>query len=70
MKAIHLKSWKIEGDRVRLTYEDDTEFYVKKTDFDRAFGCIISGEKEPLCFPVFPFIHGSFRHRNKPIVKV
>ena len=48
MKAIHLKSWKIEGDRVRLTYEDDTEFYVKKTDFDRAFGCITSGEKEPI----------------------
>ena len=48
MKAIHLKSWKIEGDRVRLTYEDDTEFYVKKTDFDRAFGCIISGEKGPI----------------------
>lgn len=47
-KVLHLKSWKIEGDRVRLTYEDDTEFYVKKTDFDRAFGCIISGEKEPI----------------------
>ena len=48
MKTIHLKSWKIEGDKVRLIYEDDTEFYVKKTDFDRAFGCIISGEKDSI----------------------
>lgn len=48
MKEIHLKTWKIEGNRVRLTYEDDTEFYVWKTDFDRAFGCIISGEKDSI----------------------
>ena len=48
MNTIHLKSWKIEGDKVRLTYDDDTEFFVKKADFDRAFGCIISEEKEPI----------------------
>ena len=48
MDKIHLKSWKIEGDKVCLTYDDDTEFFVKKTEFDRAFGCIISGEKEPI----------------------
>ncbi len=48
MEAIHLKSWKIEGERVRLTYEDGTEVYAKKTDFDRASGCIISGDKESI----------------------
>ena len=48
MNKIHLKSWKIEGDRVRLTYDDNTEFFVKKTDFDRAFGCIINGEKNSI----------------------
>ena len=48
MDKIHLKSWKIEGDRVLLTYDDNTEFYVLKTDFDRAFGCIISGGKDSI----------------------
>ena len=48
MKGIHLKSWKIERDRVHLIYEDDTDFYVKKSDFDRAFGCIVSGEKNTI----------------------
>ena len=48
MDKIHLKSWKIEGDRVLLTYDDNSEFSVLKTDFDRAFGCIISGEKDSI----------------------
>ena len=46
MSVVHLQAWKIEGDRVQLTYADNTGFYVSKKDFDRAFGCIISGEKE------------------------
>ena len=29
-------------------YEDDTDFYVRKSDFDRAFGCIVSGEKNAI----------------------
>ncbi|MCR5636213.1 MAG: hypothetical protein K6F76_03415 [Clostridiales bacterium] len=48
MKGIHLKSWEIEDDRVHLIYEDDTDFYVRKSDFDRAFGCIVSGEKNAI----------------------
>ena len=48
MREIHLRSWKIEGDKVRLIYADNTGFYVSKKDFDRAFGCIISGEKEAI----------------------
>ena len=48
MKTIHLKSWKIDGDRVLLTYDDNTEFYILKTDFDRAFGCIVNGERDSI----------------------
>ena len=48
MKAIHLKAWKIEDDRVRLSYEDNSEFFVQKSDFDRAFGCIVSGAKDAI----------------------
>lgn len=42
---IYLKKWKIEGDKVKLTYEDDTVVFVSKVDFDRAFGCICSAPK-------------------------
>ncbi len=42
---IHLKKWNYDGDRVKLEYHDDSIVYVKKTDFDRAFGCIVSAPK-------------------------
>lgn len=48
MRDIHLKSWNIAGDRVRLTYTDGAEFFIRKTDFDRAFGCIVNGPKEAI----------------------
>lgn len=49
MNGIHLKMWKAEGeDKIRLTYEDGTELFVKKSDFDRAFGAIISAEKSDI----------------------
>ena len=41
----HLKAWKIENERVRLTYSDDTELFVSAVDFNRAFGCIVSAPK-------------------------
>ena len=44
-KNIHLKKWKIKGDKVKLIYEDRTEIFVSKIDFDRAFGCICSAPK-------------------------
>lgn len=44
--GVHLKRWDIEDqNKVKLTYKDDTVLYVSKTDFDRAFGCIISADK-------------------------
>lgn len=42
---ICLKDWQIQGNRVCLTYSDDTSLYISKSDFDRAFGCIISADK-------------------------
>lgn len=43
---IHLKGWVVEDqNKVKLTYEDDTVLYVRKADFDRAFGCIVSANK-------------------------
>lgn len=45
-KAIKLKSWHAEEDKVKLVYEDNTTVYVSKADFDRAFGCIIFLNKE------------------------
>ena len=44
-KKVYLKKWKILGKKVKLTYKDRTRLYVKKTDFNRAFGCILSSPK-------------------------
>lgn len=44
---IHLKDWTLlSPEKIKLTYEDDSVLYVKKRDFDRAFGAIISADKE------------------------
>lgn len=45
---IKLEHWEITPDKtkVQLKYEDGSILYVTKTDFDRAFGCIISLSKE------------------------
>lgn len=45
MKDVFLKKWEYAGDRVRLVYRDGTVAFVSKTDFDRAFGCIVSAPK-------------------------
>lgn len=45
MKDIYLKDWNIVGDKAHLTYEDGSELLVKKSDFNRAFGCIVSATK-------------------------
>lgn len=45
---VYLENWNIEGDKVRLTYKDGTDVFVKKTDFDRAFGCIVSAPKSDI----------------------
>lgn len=42
---IHLKDTEVMGKRVKLIYQDDSELFVSKTDYDRAFGCIISAPK-------------------------
>lgn len=47
-KRVHLKKWKIKGNKVKLTYGFLSYFYVSKVDFDRAFGCIVSGERDEI----------------------
>lgn len=44
-KSVYLKSWNYDGDKVKLVYEDNDIVYVSKTDFDRAFGAIVSASK-------------------------
>ena len=38
----------VDGDRVKLVYSDEDIVYVKKVDFDRAFGAIVSAEKHEI----------------------
>ena len=38
--------WERNGERIRLEFLDGSILYVKKQDFDRAFGCIINLTKE------------------------
>ena len=45
MADIYLKDWNILGDKAHLLYDDGTELLVKKADFNRAFGCIVSATK-------------------------
>ena len=41
-----LIKWERTGERIRLEFLDGSIMYVKKQDFDRAFGCIINLTKE------------------------
>lgn len=45
---VYLNKWNYDGDKVKLEYKDGTIVYVKKTDFDRAFGCIVSATKDEI----------------------
>lgn len=42
----YLIEWEVEKGRVRLTYNDGETVYVKKDDFDRAFGAILNAPKD------------------------
>lgn len=42
----YLTKWVRNGERIQLEFLDGSILYVKKQDFDRAFGCIISLTKE------------------------
>lgn len=44
-KKVYLKKWKILGKKVKLTYKDRTRLYVKKTDFNRSFQCMLTCPK-------------------------
>lgn len=44
-KKVYLKKWKILGKKVKLTYKDRTRLYVKKTDFNRSFQCMLTCSK-------------------------
>lgn len=45
-KKVYLKEWNYDGDKVKLEYKDNSIVYVKRSDFDRAFGCIVSASKD------------------------
>ncbi len=46
---IYLDNWKpMDNGTVKLTYKDGDEVYVQKTDFDRAFGAIVSTDKDAI----------------------
>lgn len=45
-KKVYLKEWNYDGDKVKLEYKDDSILFVKRSDFDRAFGCIVSASKD------------------------
>lgn len=45
-ERITVKEWQIEGEKVKLTFSDGTNTYVKKADFDRYFGAIVSADKD------------------------
>ena len=45
---VYLKEWIDEGDKIKLIYKDGDSFYVSKTDFNKAFGCMINCEKEEI----------------------
>ena len=45
---VYLKEWIDEGDKIKFVYEDGDSFYVSRVDFNRAFGCLISGEKDEI----------------------
>ena len=42
----YLTRWTRKGERIQLEFLDGSILYVKKQDFDRAFGCIINLTKE------------------------
>jgi hypothetical protein len=47
-KEIYLKDTKVMGDKVKLIYQDDSELFVSKKDYDRALGPIISSPKDDI----------------------
>lgn len=46
MSRVYITDWKINGDFVDLTYSDNDNVRVNKTDFDKAFGAIVNTSKE------------------------
>ena len=48
LKKVKLKDWVYVGNKVKLNYDDNTSILIQKTDFDRAFGNIVSIPKEIL----------------------
>ena len=43
---VYLKVWENEGERIKLVYNDGDIVFVTKKDFDRAFGTIVSANKD------------------------
>ncbi len=47
-KKVHLKKYKVKGKKVKLIYQNGTSLIVRKTDFDRAFQCMVSCPKSEI----------------------
>lgn len=45
---VYLTHWSCIDQFVFLVYSDNTVFSILKSDFDRAFGAIVSGSKEDI----------------------
>ena len=43
---VYLSVWSFAGDKVKLTYEDGTVFYVDKKDFNDSFGFVVNADKD------------------------
>ena len=48
MNSVFIKSWVDQGSVVKLLYTDGDVLLIRKSDFDRAFGPIISGSKDQI----------------------
>lgn len=48
MNPVFLDSWVDQGSVVKLLYSDGDALLIRKSDFNRAFGPIVSGSKEQI----------------------
>ena len=46
MKRNCVIDWSYVENKVKLTYADGTVLFVRRDDFDRAFGAILNAEKD------------------------
>lgn len=47
-KNVYLKKYKVKGEKVKLIYQNGTSLFVRRTDFDRAFQCMVTCPKSEI----------------------